>query len=241
MAWLAGLSLYGVFAAILWILPHVPNSVALAAFLPAIIGQLWMLWDSWRPGRMTSSRWLLFVVLAMAFATAPVPSPWLAKSYTLPTSAMEPTLRGEQSGQSDHFVVNHAAYWFNAPQRGDIVVFGTQGIKGIENEVRYSGPQVYTKRLVGMPGETIEIRDGHVFANGRLLNPDDGIPDVTYTVPTYGHADGKWVVPQGSYFVIGDNSLRSSDSRYWGSVPAANITGKVARIYWPLARMCVPR
>lgn len=241
LAWLLGLSLYGLFAVLLWILPWVPNSVVLVTLGTAVLGQLWMLRDSWRPGRMTARRWLLFVLLAVGLAICPVPKPLLAKTYVIPTSAMEPTLRGKLSGQPDYIMVNHAAYWFSAPQRGDLVVFGTQGIKGIESEARYTGPEVYLKRLVGLPGETIEIRDGHAFANGRMLDETDGIPDIVYTVPTYGNANGKWEIPEGNYFVLGDNSPRSSDSRYWGFVPKANIMGKAARIYWPLSRMSVPR
>jgi signal peptidase I len=96
---------------------------------------------------------------------------------------------------------------------------------------------LFVKRVAGLPGEKIEIRDGHLFANGRQLSEQDGIPAVPYVA----HPAASYIVPEGAYFMLGDNSRNSFDSRYWGSVPRANIQGRVARIYFPFSRAGVPR
>lgn len=84
-----------------------------------------------------------------------------------------------------------------------------------------------------------------MFANGRKLGPADGMPPLTYLAPRvrphFTLEPDKYVVQPDCYFVLGDNPERSSDSRYWGYVPKANVLGKVARIYWPPARISVPR
>jgi signal peptidase I len=100
--------------------------------------------------------------------------------------------------------------------------------------------------VVGLPGERIEIRDGHLFADGRQLNENNGIPTVLYySVPTSltnsFNSGGIYLVPDDAYFVLGDNSRKSFDSRYWGYVPRTNIYGRVSRIYYPFSRASIPR
>ena len=102
------------------------------------------------------------------------------------------------------------------------------------------------KRLVGLPGERIEIRDDRVFADGKVLEQGAGIPPVSYVFPGSGMPSvfsdgGSFSVPRDGFFVLGDNSTRSFDSRYWGAVPRENIYGRVARIYYPWSRIGVPR
>jgi signal peptidase I len=104
----------------------------------------------------------------------------------------------------------------------------------------------FVKRLVGLPGERIEIRDGRVFADGRLLDESVGIPPITFVspvsrMPSLLPEGASYTVPQNGFFFLGDNSANSFDSRYWGSVPRKNIYGKVSRIYYPLSRIGVPR
>jgi signal peptidase I len=87
----------------------------------------------------------------------------------------------------------------------------------------------YIKRLIGLPGNTITIRDGRVSVNGILL-------DESYIMapPTY---IGTWTVPQDSFFVLGDNRNHSSDSHVWGMVPQNNVVGKAIFIYYPFNQM----
>lgn len=125
-------------------------------------------------------------------------------------SSMEPTLHNGQ-----YLVVSKISYLFGEPQRGDIVVFISPNGVGED----------YIKRIVGLPGERVEIRDGAVWINGyRLDEPylNSGIP---YT--------GAWSLGPDEYFVLGDNRANSSDSHAWGPLPRKNIIGKAWLCYWP--------
>ncbi len=109
-----------------------------------------------------------------------------------------------------------SAFPFGGPQRGDIVVFRYPG-----------GPdRDFIKRIIGLPGDTIQIERGRVYVNG-VLQQEDYIE----AVPTYSLPPQK--VPQDSYFVLGDNRPNSSDSHIWGYVPEANLIGKAWVSYWP--------
>ncbi len=108
------------------------------------------------------------------------------------------------------------AYVFRAPRRGDVVVF------------RYpiDPTRDFVKRVVGVPGDTVEIRRGEVFVNGEAIEE----PYVVHRGSS--HAE-MVVVPEGSYYVLGDNRGASQDSREWGTVPAENIIGRWWLTYWP--------
>lgn len=124
-------------------------------------------------------------------------------------SSMEPTLHNGQ-----YLVVSKISYLFSEPRRGDIVVF-----------VSPNGGEDYIKRIVGLPGERVEIRDGAVWINGyRLDEPylNSGIPYA-----------GAWSLGPDEYFVLGDNRANSSDSHAWGPLPRRNIIGKAWLCYWP--------
>lgn len=115
---------------------------------------------------------------------------------TVPSSSMSPTIRAE-----DKIIVNRLAYVVNEPQRGDIVAFESK-------EKGYN----MIKRIVGLPGETIEFHDGSVYINGELL-VEDYIPYGVETNPIL--FDMAYTVPDGCYFMLGDNRENSADSRYW--------------------------
>lgn len=119
--------------------------------------------------------------------------------------SMDPTL-----AEGGYYLVNHYIYRFARPERGDIVVF-----QGTES------PTELVKRVVGLPGETIRIRSGHVYINGRLLDEPYAVGG---TYPDLGpHRIGENV-----YVVLGDNRPVSNDSRHFGAVPLKNIRGKIA-------------
>ena len=234
--WFAGLLAGSICAAFLVVWRAIPNWIAVGSVLALVIAQLWMLIASYRPGRMTGRIWLGFAVAAIMFC--PFPSRLIAHPFTIPTASMQPTLMGHSTGATeDHFFVNRLAYAVSAPERGDLVVFRTFGIGGIPG----TEDVLYVKRLVGFPGETIEIRDGRVHANGRQLSEADGIPNLRYVDRIGGEGAGTYHVPAGHCFVLGDNSERSADSRYFGSVPVQNLFGRVSRIYYPISRISVPR
>lgn len=107
---------------------------------------------------------------------------------------------------------------FHAPQRSDVIVF----------KAPLSPENDYVKRVVGLPGETVEIRDGSVVIDGIKLNePYLARKDSSNYPPT--------LMQDEEYFVLGDNRRRSGDSRAWGAVPAENILGKVWLVYWPFS------
>lgn len=110
-------------------------------------------------------------------------------------------------------------YWFEEPSRGDIVFF-----QNPDNE-----NEIYVKRLIGVPGDTIEIKGGKTYVNGQLLSEP-------YLNETPNELDfGPYVVPDGSYFMLGDNRNHSHDSRYWTHtfVTRSEILGKAYWVYYP--------
>lgn len=125
--------------------------------------------------------------------------------------SMQPTLYA-----GNFVIVNKIAYLFNSPGRGDIIVFKYPPDPNREP---------YIKRIVGLPGDTVQVTGGTVFVNGDPLNePYISAP------PNY---EGEWTIPEGSLFVLGDNRNSSSDSHSWGEVPLDNVIGKAEVVYWP--------
>ncbi len=145
---------------------------------------------------------------------------FLVNAYT-PTGSMEKTVPVD----SRHLGLK-CAYWFSGPERGDIIVFDAPEKEDTE----------YLKRVIGLPGETVEIKAGKVYIDGALLVED-------YINGTPKEEDlGPFHVPEGCVFVMGDNRNNSHDSRYWGSsdpedplhyVPIDTILGKQYLMYWP--------
>jgi signal peptidase I len=127
-------------------------------------------------------------------------------------SSMEPSLHDGQ-----FVVVNRLVYRLSHAERGDIVVF------------RYPlDPQRrFIKRIIGLPGDTVAIRDGQVSVNGTLLQE----PYIASS-PRY---NGEWIVGPGRVFVLGDNRNNSSDSQNWGTLDTREIIGKAVLVYWPLS------
>lgn len=124
--------------------------------------------------------------------------------------------------------------WQGAPvERWDIVVF-----KSIEPRSEHP---ILVKRVVGLPGERVHIARGEVFVNGSPLEIPDRMPGVVYTNPwgmQYGILEDEEfsIVPEGHYFLLGDNSDQSRDGRVWGWVPNEHILGRVSAIWWPVTR-----
>jgi signal peptidase I len=129
--------------------------------------------------------------------------------------------------RNDRIVVNKFIFWFRRPRRGEIVVF----------RVPFGPPKwqrdkpIYIKRLVGLPGETVEIRQPHVYINGQLLDRPEVFQRTEYT-NAFDFRSA--TVPPHSYLVLGDNSKNSMDSRDWGTVPENNLKGLAVLRYWPL-------
>jgi signal peptidase I len=200
-----------------------------------------MLIDSWRPIRPL--RWWGWIVLLLvSFAlgeTISLANHRLYQAFSIPTGSMKPTIN-----PGDQILVSRCAYWFTEPHRGDLIAFRTSEIPEIEKD--QSGKDViYEKRIVGLPGDTVEILDPEIKVNGvemKFGNPDEPVQYhhlSAFRTPTSDK--GVYRVPEGKYFVLGDNSLNSYDSRYWGPISRAAIIGRITKIYWPLNRMATPR
>ena len=125
--------------------------------------------------------------------------------------SMQPTLY-----ENDFVLVNRLAYRLGEPSRGDVVVFRNPSDPDAEP---------YIKRVVGLPGDLVEVREGQVFVNGNPLRE----PYIKES-PTYA---GTWDVPEGMLFVLGDNRNSSSDSHIWGYVPLESVIGTAKLVYLP--------
>ena len=124
--------------------------------------------------------------------------------------SMVPTL---VSGE--YVIVSRLSYRFGTPQRGDIIVF----------HFPRDPKEEYIKRVIGLPGDQVEIKDGHVYINGQQLQENYLDVQMDYT--------GSWRVPADQLFVLGDNRNNSSDSHDWGTVPMDYVVGKAILVYWP--------
>lgn len=116
----------------------------------------------------------------------------------------------------EFILVNKLAYRFSEIGHGDIVVF----------HYPMDPQDDYIKRVIGVPGDTVEIKEGKVWVNGTSWDEPYISAPPAYT--------GSWIVPEKSLFVLGDNRNQSSDSHTWGYVPTTNIVGKAIAVYWPL-------
>jgi signal peptidase I len=184
-----------------------------------------------RPWQVTIE-WLVTIVGALAIVLAI--KQWAINPYRVPSSSMEPTLHcarpasGCEARFSDRILACRLCYRLAAPKRGDVVVFRTPPLAA----ARCGTGGTYVKRLIGLPGELWEERNGYVFINGRRL-------DEPYI--RAGRRDTRTIaairIPRGRYFMMGDNRISSCDSRRWGTVPRSNLIGKVVATYWPPLRL----
>lgn len=159
----------------------------------------------------------------IAFVLAMIIRTFIVQAFKIPTGSMRPTLI-----ENDRILVNKFIYRFKEPQRGDVVVF------------RYPEDRKkdFIKRLIAKPGETVEIIDGNIWIDGKLIEEPQQIRGIYYyNYGSYGRTSEKVKVPKDSYYVLGDNSASSRDSRYWGFVSRKDVLGKAMAIYWPLTRI----
>lgn len=185
----------------------------------------------------------LFLFLIAALVALLVQS-FVIKAFMIPSSSMSPTL---QIG--DRVMVEKLTYYFRKPRRGDIVVFRYPPRQpGAMNTARWyywpfeqiaetlrlahRGVTPYVKRVVATGGETVELKKGKLYIDGKMVEEDY----VTDESSDYG----PMVVPEDGLFMMGDNRLNSRDSRFWGTVPLRSVIGKVFLIWWPPGRFTTP-
>lgn len=143
--------------------------------------------------------------------------------------SMDPTFH-----HAEYVMTDKLSYKFGSPDRGEVVVFEAPPAA---NCPEGSGCD-FIKRVIGVPGDTVEVRDSHVYINNVMLT-ETYLADTVETLPGAFTNHGPIVVPPGNYFVMGDNREHSSDSRAWGPVTLDRIVGKVFFRYWPVNRIGV--
>jgi signal peptidase I len=166
---------------------------------------------------------------------------FIVQAFKIPTGSMRPTLLEGDAILVNKFLLGTPVEipftditlfnmpGFAKPQRGDVIVF----------KYPEDTKKDFIKRLVAKGGETVEIRNGTIYVDEKPITGPDFDGRYYYNRGDFGEANQKVTVPQGSYFVLGDNSFSSQDSRYWGFVPEKNIRGKAMVIYWPPMRLRV--
>ena len=174
--------------------------------------------------------------IIIAFLLAMVIRTFVIQAFKIPTGSMRMTLQ-----EGDLILVNKFIYGakiplsnsylpaLRGPKRGDVVVFVYPEDKKKD----------FIKRLVGLPGETIEIKGGSIYVNDKPAQEPIFKQIYYYNRGDFGGEGQKVAVPKDSYFVLGDNSASSKDSRYWGFVPKDNLLGQALVIYWPIQRIRV--
>jgi signal peptidase I len=158
------------------------------------------------------------VALALAFGMRT----FVFQAYFVPSGSMIPTLQ-----VGDRILVQKIFFSASSLRTGDIVVFHGPAA----DEVCGSPQSILVKRVIGLPGETIQSKGNDVYLNNKLL-PEPWLPAGTQL----GRSIPKQVIPSGRYFMMGDNRSISCDSRYWGTIPASSIIGKVLFLWWRYGR-----
>lgn len=151
------------------------------------------------------------------------------RPFSVPTGAMTPAVSA-----GDHVMMEGVTFLARKPRRGDIVVFRSDGIASLPPT------QFYLKRIAGEPGDHLRITDGKLFINDKQTSLSNALGEIRYDPPPQAGTftpKTDLTVPEGCFFVLGDNSTNSLDSRFWGCLPSGNIIGRISFCYWPPHRV----
>jgi signal peptidase I len=172
-------------------------------------GSGWLRW--WQSQRETIQ------ILAIAIVLAVVIRLFVAEPRFIPSDSMVPTLE-----IGDRLVVEKVSYYFRPPHTGDIIVFDPPEKL---QEFGYTTDQAFIKRIIAEPGQTVAVQNGRVYVNNQpLQEPYIAEPPAYELRPV--------TVPDGQYFVMGDNRNNSNDSHVWGFLPRQNIIGRAVFRFW---------
>jgi signal peptidase I len=160
-------------------------------------------------------------ILILALGLALTIRTFVAEPRYIPSESMIPTLE-----IGDRLIVEKLSYLGHPPHRGDVIVFAPPPQLQAQG---YLGDQAFIKRVIGLPGDTIEIKDGHVFVDRQLQTE-------SYIAEPPNYLMSPMVVPPAQLFVMGDNRNNSNDSHVWGFLPQVNIVGHACFRFWPLER-----
>ncbi len=165
--------------------------------------------------------WIFWPVLVVVLVFAV--QRYVVCPYTIPSGSMESTIEVGDSIWSEK-----VSYYFRDIEQGDIVTFDYEG-------------RTLIKRVIAVAGQTIDLIDGTVYIDGEALTESytNGKPTEPLETASGIEISYPYTVPDGYIWVMGDNRTNSSDSRYFGPIPVASVTGRAAMIYWPLDRIGV--
>jgi signal peptidase I len=157
------------------------------------------------------------VIFVVAFVVAILLRTFVVEPRFIPSGSMEPTLQ-----VGDRILVDKISANWQAPAYGDILIFYPPASPAIDDNSK-----AYIKRLIGMGGDRIMVANGKVYRNGTPLNEPYIAEPPVYTMRTV-------TVPQGNYWMMGDNRNHSNDSHVWGFLPQQNVIGKAVFRFFPL-------
>jgi signal peptidase I len=204
-----------------------------------------------RPGAFGFFRELP-VLIVLALGLAIIMKTFLLQAFYIPSGSMEPTLHGCPGCNGDRVIVNKLAYRFREPRRGEIIVFIAEQNrvpKSLVGKIRSflfegigvtapAGQVDYIKRVIGLPGETIEVTPDALFittVDGKRFTPKE--PYTQLDGPQNLSLQSPIKVPEGHLFVMGDNRNHSSDSRVIGPIKRTDVIGKAFVRIWPVTRL----
>jgi signal peptidase I len=170
-----------------------------------------------RSGTRQAIEWVLLIGTALAIAL--LIKTFLFQAFYIPSESMVPTLQ-----KDDRVLVNKLSYKLHDIHRGDIVVFE-------KPEDEASDIKDLVKRVIALPGETVEGRDGHIYIDDKLLK-EPYLPEGTVT----SQFEARTIEPN-AIWVMGDNRSQSRDSRFFGAIPQSDVVGRVFVRIWPLSRL----
>jgi signal peptidase I len=169
-------------------------------------------WQQWREN---------ITILVLAVGLAVFIRTFVAEPRYIPSESMLPTLE-----IGDRLIVEKLSYYTHLPQRGDIIVFAPP----IQlREQGYLEEQAFIKRVIGVPGDKIEVKNGGVYVDGARLSE-------AYIAKAPNYAMSPTIVPPDQLFVMGDNRNNSNDSHVWGFLPKGNVIGHACFRFWPIDR-----
>lgn len=227
--WLAGLAFFAVFLMLIVVSELKIEFISPATKFFQVALTLFCFYHVYNSApvrRESSNKNILIFILSflliptiIATSIALILRVYFLEARYIPASSMLPTLE-----IGDRLIINKIIYRFRNPQRGELIVFSPTDAL-LERNYK----DAFIKRIIGVPGDKVEVEEGQVYVNGQLLQEG-------YILEKPDYDFGPVIVPPDSYFVLGDNRNNSFDSHYWGFVPRKNIIGQVTQRFYPFSR-----